>query len=87
MKVSEDACLICVICFDDTNCKNYSVYSHRGVVNEHPSMTIVVDLYEHQDPYEIAAIGLKALGEAIANDATMNNVKFLFEKMCEVSLS
>ena len=87
VKMSEDACLICVICFDDTNCKNYLMCSHRGVVNEHPSVTIVVDLHEHQDPYEIAAIGLKVLGEAIVNNATMNNVKFLFEKMCEVALS
>lgn len=85
VKIQEDAYLICVICFDDINCKNYSVHLHRGVVNEYQSMTIVVDLHENQDPHEIAAIGLKMLGEAIVNDATMNVVKLLFEKMREVA--
>ena len=78
--------MICVVCFDDTNCLDYSIYSHRGVVKEDPSMTIVVDLYDHQNPYEVAAIGLKVLGEAVVKDATMNDAKRSLEEMCRKSL-
>ena len=49
-------------------------------------MTIVVDLHDHQNPYEVAAIGLKVLGEAVVKDATMNDAKRLFEEMCRKSL-
>ena len=49
-------------------------------------MTIVVDLCGHQNPHEVAAIGLKVLCEAVVEDATMNDAKHLFEEICRKSL-
>ena len=86
VKLSDDCCLICVVCFDDTNCLDYSNCSHRRVAKEDPSMTIVVDLCDHQNPHEVAAIGLKVLCEAVVEDATMNDAKHLFEEICRKSL-
>ena len=45
-------------------------------------MTIVVDLHDGCDLHEASVRCLKALGEASAEDATMDSVQKLFDKMC-----
>ena len=85
VKTSEDCFLICVICFDGTNCLDYSTCLHRALVGKDPSSTIVVDLHDGQDPYEVGVNELKVLGEAVVEDATMNEAKSLFDDMCRRS--
>ena len=50
---SDDECIVCAICFNDTNCKGSS-YEHRGVVKDDLALTIVLDLLHGVNPCVVA---------------------------------
>ena len=78
---SDDECVVCVICFNDANCKG-SFCKHHAVVNDHPSVTIVLDMLSGVNPCLVAEKGLKVLAKSIVEEATMDDVSNLFQKIC-----
>ena len=46
-------------------------------------MAIIAYLHHGENPYEVAANGLKALSEVIVKDTTMKEIQNLFDKMCK----
>ena len=65
---------------DETNSEGCQC-DHRGYVHSHPS-TIVVDLKNGEDPYKVAEIGLKILGNATVSNASMEQCSTFFDSLC-----